>query len=48
MSEFMIVGREDYQQRVREAERAYRYANVKGTSRFSSVLASLLSLLPRF
>jgi hypothetical protein len=42
-----IQAKEEYEQRLKDAEKAYRVSQLQRTNRSSSFLASLLALLPR-
>ncbi len=43
-----MLAREEYNQRIREAENAYRFANIRRPSRLSVAFKSLIAFLARF
>jgi hypothetical protein len=42
-----IQAKEEYEQRLKDAEKAYRVSRIRPTNRSSSFLANLLALLPK-
>jgi hypothetical protein len=43
-----ILARAEYEQRIREAEKAYRYSRLHGPSRFGSLRRNLAAFVARF
>ena len=43
-----MLARSEFEQRVRNADKAYRYAHLRKPSRLSTVLKSLVALVARF